>query len=643
MSRSNGVTAQRPTSKSKEVRFHQLANALEEVFFVMDAELTETLYISPAYETIWARTCDSLYRDPRSFIEGVPDADRPMVDECIARVRRGEGPCTVECRLLRPDGETRWVIFKVAPIRDEDGAVYRISGVALDITERRRTEERLRETEQRFRVLCETSFDAIVVSVDGLVRDANQGCARMFGYEFEDVLGRSLLDFVADESLENVRARVLNGIEGTYEFSGKRKDGTKILLQATASRHTMDGRLARVTALRDIGRTRSLEDQFRQAQKMEAVGRLAGGVAHDFNNLLTVITTASELLLWDILPHDPRYEDVEGIRKAAEAAAALTRQLLAFSRQQVIQPRLIALEDVVANAGKMLRRVIGEDVQLATRLSTTPLNVMIDPGQVEQVIMNLAVNARDAMPFGGTLTIETFQAKSDDLAELATWDGSPFAALALTDTGTGMDADTRAHIFEPFFTTKELGKGTGLGLATVYGIVEQSGGCIVVDSELGRGSTFSIYLPMVNSAITTQVQESEGGPPGGSETIFVVEDCPAVRSAVRQALERYGYTVIDAVNGKAALSFAATSSVNFDLLVTDIVMPEMNGRELVRHLKLQRPDLRVLFMSGYTDNDILPRGVLEHDMTYLQKPFSPENLARKVRELLDPGPAPICA
>jgi CheY-like chemotaxis protein len=371
---------------------------------------------------------------------------------------------------------------------------------------------------------------------------------------------------------------------------------------------------------------------------MEAVGRLAGGVAHDFNNLLTVIMSYSNLLLQDFGTNDPRRDDLEQVQKAAAAAAALTRQLLAFSRQQVIEPRLLALEDVVAGAAKMLTRVIGEDIELVTILRKEPSTVRIDPGQLEQVIMNLAVNARDAMPTGGRLTIETTQVDLDDTYARMHWPATPgqFAMLAVSDNGVGMDEPTRARIFEPFFTTKEPGKGTGLGLATVYGIVQQSGGFIWVYSEPGSGATFKIYLPLVDQeAGLNEYPATARAGLRGMETVLLAEDASAVRAVVRQTLERHGYTVLEAPNGKAALDLAAKQADRIDLLLTDVVMPEMSGRRLAERFTALRPGVKVLYMSGYTDDAVLRHGVLGPGVAYLQKPFSPDVLAGKVREVLD--------
>jgi two-component system, cell cycle sensor histidine kinase and response regulator CckA len=415
--------------------------------------------------------------------------------------------------------------------------------------------------------------------------------------------------------------------------------------RAVAEKHSRDATVLsqelleqfRITALTDMTERRALENQFRQAQKMEAVGRLAGGVAHDFNNLLTVILSYADMLIEGVAPHDPRADDLGEIRKAAVTAGSLTRQLLAFSRQQVIEPRLLDLNEVVASSEKMLRRLIGEDIDVRTALLPTPLTVMIDPGQLEQVMMNLAVNARDAMPTGGRLTLETESVTLDADYARDHWPAHAgrFAMLAVSDTGSGMDEQTRSHIFEPFFTTKSIGKGTGLGLATVYGIVKQSNGFIWVYSEIDHGTSFKIYLPLLDEAPEQYATKPElTAPRMGTETVLLAEDAEGVRAAARQILERYGYSVLEAPNGTVALRMAENAS-KIDLLLTDVVMPEMSGRELASRFSKLKPNAKVLFMSGYTDDAIIRHGVLRPGTAYLQKPFSPETLARKAREVLD--------
>jgi PAS domain S-box-containing protein len=396
-------------------------------------------------------------------------------------------------------------------------------------------------------------------------------------------------------------------------------------------------RLGAVVVLHDATERVRLEEQFLQAQKMEAVGRLAGGIAHDFNNLLTVIN-GSSFLLQARLPAEERNRALlDQVVKAGERAAALTRQLLAFSRKQVLQPRVLDLNALVADLEKMLRRLIGEDVTLTTVLDPATGRVQADPGQVEQLLMNLAVNARDAMPQGGRLTIQT---GNSDLATSASdthiqVPAGRYVMLAVRDTGIGMDQATKARLFEPFFTTKEVGKGTGLGLATVYGIVKQSGGTIRVQSEPGQGTTFTIYLPRVEAAPVVDNKTTGSAAPRGHETILLVEDEAEVRKLIRLTLQAQGYTVLEATSSEGALDMAQAHPGNIDVLLTDVVMPGLSGRLVAQRLQALRPSLKVIYMSGYTDDATVRHGVLQAEADFLQKPFRPDDLARKVREVLE--------
>jgi signal transduction histidine kinase len=385
---------------------------------------------------------------------------------------------------------------------------------------------------------------------------------------------------------------------------------------------------------------RQSEEQLRQAHKIEAVGRLASGVAHDFNNILTVITGHSELLLRQLDADDPRRKNAEQIEKAAYRAAALTRQLLTFSRKQVIEPRVLKLNAIILNIEKMLRRLIGEDIEFCTVLDSAAGHIKADPGQIEQVIMNLAVNARDAMPNGGKLTVTTANTTLDkkhlnNFPDLCAGD---YVMLAIADTGTGMSEEVKAHLFEPFFTTKPPGKGTGLGLATCFGIVKQNTGHISVHSELGRGTTFKIYFPQVQSALESpRVRIMPTEATGGNETVLLVEDEPVVRELAVATLREKGYTVVEAVNGEEGLRMARQHDGKIDLVLTDVVMPVMGGKEMADALHASHPDTKVLFTSGYTEDAMGHHGVLRPGILFLQKPYMTATLARKVREVLDEG------
>ena len=382
---------------------------------------------------------------------------------------------------------------------------------------------------------------------------------------------------------------------------------------------------------------RKSEEQLRQAQKMEAIGRLSGSVAHDFNNLLSVILSYSDLLLSDLKPIDPLRGDIESIRKAGAKAADLTRQLLAFSRQQVLAPRVVDLNSVLIDSEKMLRRLLGEDIEVVAHYGRTLSRVKVDPGQIDQVLLNLVINARDAMPSGGKLTIETKEVELDDSYTSQHFGVArgPHVMLAVSDTGIGMDPQTQARIFEPFFTTKDIGKGTGLGLSTVFGIVKQSGGHIWVYSEPGGGSTFKIYLPATEAEDNEVPKPIEPATLNGTETILLVEDQDEVRRVAQSILRRYGYHVIEARNAGEALLSCERHPRTIHLLLTDVVMPQLSGRELAERLAAMRPTMKVLYMSGYTENVIVHHGILDSGIAYLQKPIVPELLARRVREVLN--------
>jgi len=388
---------------------------------------------------------------------------------------------------------------------------------------------------------------------------------------------------------------------------------------------------------------RRSEEQLRQAQKVEAIGRLAGGISHDFNNLLTAINGYSELLLGRLPAEDPIRKDIMEIRKAGERATSLTRQLLAFSRKQILDTRVLSVNAIVADFERMLKRLIGEDIDLSTNLRPDLGRIKADPGQLEQVLMNLVVNARDAMPGGGKLTMETSNVDLDDSYSAAHVGVRPgrYVMLAVSDTGCGMDKEVQSHLFEPFFTTKEPGRGTGLGLSTVYGIVKQSGGNVWVYSEPGAGTTFKVYLPRVEAAQDGASREKPVSmAPGGSETILLAEDEQVVRELTRRILESNGYAVLEAHHGPQALEICERHRGVIHLMVTDVVMPKMSGRELAQKLAVLRPEMKVLYLSGYTDTAIVRHGVLEAGTAFLQKPFTPNSLARKVREVLDEEKAP---
>jgi two-component system cell cycle sensor histidine kinase/response regulator CckA len=508
-------------------------------------------------------------------------------------------------------------------------------------------ESALRMSERRFRALVEESWDAVALfGSDGSILYGSPATTRLLGYDLSEFVGRNAMELIHPDD----RAAVLVSLQEAMVAPRARvhvaarvrhKNGSWRYLEGVFTNLLDDPSVAAiVNNYRDVTDRRILEEQVMLSQKMEAIGRLAGGVAHDFNNILTAIGGYTDLLLADLPPDDHRRHDVEEIYQAAQRAAGLTHQLLAFSRRQVLQPKVINLNSLVPDIEKMLRRLIGEDILFATVPHPHLGNVRADPGQLEQVIVNLAVNARDAMPDGGRLTIETRNVELDAeyAADHPTVKPGRYVMLAVTDSGVGMDEETRSRIFEPFFTTKVRGKGTGLGLATVYGIVQQTGGHIWPYSEPGRGTTMRVYLPRVDAPTDPIEHPSDAAPDTlrGSETILVVEDEAPVRAVTRQLLERNGYTVLEAPDGPAALALVdgAAGSRHIDLLLTDVIMPGMSGRELADKLKARRPNVRVLFMSGYTGDAVVRHGMLEPGLAYLEKPFRPPVLLKKVRGVL---------
>src|SRR6266566_3119134 len=531
--------------------------------------------------------------------------------------------------------------------------------IGMDVSDRRRAEERYRAfIAQSSEGVSRLEIDPPVPTtlseeeqIDRLyagarIAECNDAMARMYGYnEARDLVETRLADLhnVSDPiNREQIRAFIRAGYRvSDSETREHDRDGRPRVFLNNVVGFVEDGHLVRVWGTqRDVTEQRQLEEQFRQSQKMEAVGQLAGGIAHDFNNLLTAILGNTQLLLRDLPPGDAKRGDVEEIRKASERAASLTRQLLAYSRRQMLQPEVLDLNGVVAEMDRMLRRLIGEHIALVTVLAPELGRVRADPNQLEQVIVNLAVNARDAMPDGGKLTIETANVELDATyaqAHLGSVPGS-YAMVAVTDTGVGMDATVRAHLFEPFFTTKEVGKGTGLGLATVYGIVKQSDGYISVYSEVGRGTSFKIYLPRIDTPAPIPASPAKDRPDRGTETILVVEDEPAVLSLSRRALEAQGYVVLAASDASDAMRVVERHGGTIHLLLTDVVMPGLSGRELADRLATRRPGIRVLYMSGYPGDAVVQHGALPHGSAFLQKPFSPDGLARKVRDVLDANP-----
>jgi len=526
----------------------------------------------------------------------------------------------------------------ISPLLDARGHLTSRVVTMHDVTESKRAEVALRESEERYKRLSEVTQEGIALHDNGVLLDTNAAAERIFGFGAAELIGKDVIDLVfAPEDRDLVRSMVAEGREKPYEVMGQRKDGTVFPLAMNARQVQYDGRTLRVVSLRDITERKRLEQELVQAKKMEAIGRLAGGVAHDFNNLLTVISGYAEFILDALDPEDRLRHDVEQICRASESAASLIGQLLAFSRRQILEMQVLNLNDVLAGMGQMLHRIIGEDIHLEVRLASDLPSVRADPGQIEQVVVNLAVNARDAMPTGGTLTIETDRATFAGPCAARHGEIKPgsYLLLAVSDTGHGLTPEAQEHLFEPFFTTKTMGRGTGLGLSTVYGIVKQSGGYIHVYSEPDEGATFKIYLPQVDEEPESPPADGSDELQGGTETILVVEDQREVRRMAVRMLQRLGYAVLEASDGAAALRLLSDGADQVHLVLTDVVMPGVSGQELVDRLRNAGKDFQVIFMSGYTDDVIVHRGVLEPSNDFIEKPFSMYQLSAKVRQVLD--------
>jgi two-component system cell cycle sensor histidine kinase/response regulator CckA len=628
----------------REELFHLISENAADMIAVVDMD-GKRLFNSLSYQRTLGYTPEELQLSS-GFDQIHPD-DREKVRKAAERAKElGIGE-TLEYRIRHKDGT--WVALESTSsvIRDARGEPEKLIIVNRNITERKHAEEALRRSESDFRsVVQDAPYGIYRASVTGRLLQVNPALVKMLGYNNEtELLKKDLATEIFAHAGEYQRmAELLSHAEEIkdFEMEWNKRDGTGITVRCSGRRIKGESGLSGYFEVfaEDVTEKRVLEKQLRMAQKMEAIGRLSGGIAHDFNNLLGVIIGYSRVLKKSLGAEHPLCEHAVEIEKAGQRAASLTKQLLAFSRQQVMTPAILNLNALASDMEKMLPRLLGEDVEVSLALEPELDSVKVDQSQIEQVIMNLAVNARDAMPDGGKLKIETANVMLDH-AYTRNHPGSragDYVLLSVTDTGSGMDAGTLAHIFEPFFTTKERGKGTGLGLATVYGIVKQSNGYIWVDSAPGKGSSFHIYLPRYEGAAHAEEQKKESAEKlRGSETVLLVEDAEPLRKLAHSYLESSGFKVLTAGSGEEALQVAANFPGTFDLLLTDVVMPGMNGRVLAEHLMPRQPGMRVLYMSGYTDSFIAGHGVLEPGTHLLHKPFTEEVLIRKAREVLDAG------
>jgi len=628
----------------REELFHLISENAADMIAVVDLE-GRRIFNSSSYHKILGYSPEELQES--SGFEQIHPEDRERVKEAAKEARQTGAGTILEYRFRHKNGD--WMVLEsvASVIRNEKGEPEKLVIVNRDITERKKAQEALSRSEASFRSLVEGAPHGIYrATVSGQFLEVNPALQKMLGYEsVQDLFKADLATQVFRHSADYERMNELLAVSKVMkdiELEWKRLNGEPIVVRCSGHHvDVKDGGPGYFEVFaEDVTEKRTLERQLRMAQKMEAIGRLSGGISHDFNNLLGVIIGYSGVLKKSLDKSQPTYEYATEIEKAGQRAASLTRQLLAFSRQQVLSPSVLSLNSLVTDMEKMLPRLLGEDINVSLSLDPELGNVKADQSQIEQVIMNLAVNARDAMPSGGKLHIQTANMEMDH-AFTRDRPGSKvgsYVMLAITDSGTGMSPETIAHIFEPFFTTKKVGEGTGLGLATVYGVVKQSNGYIWVDSAPDKGSSFQIYLPRHSdteqvSLAKPEVQSREK--PQGSGMILLVEDADPLRKLAQAFLESNGFRVLSAPSGEAALEIAVRHPGNLDLLLTDVVMPGMNGRVLAEQLSMRQPGLKVLFMSGYTDSFIAGHGVLQEGTNLLHKPFTEEILVSKVREVLD--------
>lgn len=626
------------------VDLHHLRAAIEasgEVIFMTDREGTIT-FVNPRFVEVYGyQPAEVIGRVTPRILKGGQTAPEEYVG--LWQSLLNKQVVTREFVNRTKDGRLLQIESSANPILSETGELVGFLAVQRDVTARTQMESALRESEARYRLLAEAAQDNIYILNRELIFEyVNMATARTLGLSVDDVIGKRLDQLLPPAVVDLARPKLTQVFETNQPYHDEDlvplSSGDVWMSTWRVPIARGGGKTEAILGVsRDVTKHKRLEAQYVQAQKMEAIGRLAGGVAHDFNNLLTAILGYAGLLLEEFGADDPRQADVQEIIKAGQSAASLTRQLLAFSRRQVLQPAVLSLNDVVRDCQKMLGRMIGEDVAIVLDLAADLEAVMADPGQLEQVMMNLAVNARDAMPHGGRLTIKTENVEIDQSqGHIRGISSGRYVLLAMTDTGSGISPEVRAHLFEPFFTTKGPGKGTGLGLATVYGIVEQSHGCIWADSEPARGATFTILLPPIQPTVKPVHQQAPTEPESlaGSETILLVEDHADVRDLVCRTLQRFGYRVLTADSAEAAPDLCKREGNTVDLLITDVVLPGLSGPALADQLKAQWPQLRTLLISGYTDS-IVRCEIVDGRRLFLQKPFTPEALARKVRMVLN--------
>jgi len=628
--------------RETEQRLRLMANNMKEMVLAYDME-RNLIFANPAVETLTGYRTEELGNG--GFVNWIHPDDQARMLPHWEKLFQGRAFVDEEYRLVTRNGRTKWASATWGPIRDEAGGQIGVQGSERDISDRKLADVALRESERRFRGLLEhVQLAAAIFDIYGNFAFVNDYALAITGWTREELMGRHGAKLLPPDERERIRqlaGTLLQTGEPSHWFAETpilTKDGKLRRLQVNSVvLRDSAGKVAAVASLgADVTEHRALQEQYLQSQKLESLGTLAGGVAHDFNNLLTVINGYSDILLRSLDEQDTARPEIDEIRKAGARAAELTQQLLAFSRRQIAQPRAMDLNRMIEESDSMFRTLLGEDIEVLVNLGKPLGRVLADPGQMHRVIMNLLANARDAMPAGGKLIIETMNVdiSKGDLAERPELTPGRCVLLIVRDTGIGMDEPTRVHLFEPFFTTKGPGKGTGLGLPTVYGIVKQSGGWITVCSEVGKGATFKIYLPCIDTEPAAEERPAAAAESSNSETVLVVEDQDAVRRLTTSVLKSLGYRVLSAADGDEALALEALHEGPIDLVLTDVVLPGMTGKQLAERLKALRPAARVLYTSGYPRDVIADRGVVDRDVAYIAKPYSPKELAAKVREVL---------
>jgi PAS domain S-box-containing protein len=626
--------------RESEEKFRQMAENTDDVVWMSSLDLKVVHYVSPAYEKVWGRSVDSLYAQPDDWQLAILPEERHLVRAAFSSLVANQTSTSLEYRITRPDGSVRWIHDRGYPVLDDHGQVIRLAGIATDVTERRNAEE---ERLWLTAAMDQAAESIVITDLAGSIQYVNPAFERITGYSRREAIGQNTRLLKSgqhdDAFFQKMWETVTRGEVWHGHFINRRKNGTLFEEDVTISPvRDPVGKVVNYMAIKlDVTREVELENRYRQSQKLEAIGQLAGGVAHDFNNILTSMLMQIELARMDGGLPEGVGANLKQIYDDASRAASLTRQLLLFSRRQIMQSRDLDLNDVINNLAKMLQRIIGEDVHLQLHLHPTPLLTHADPGMLDQVAMNLAVNARDAMPQGGRLVIGSSElVVNPELAQQQP-DAVPgrYVCLSVSDNGSGIPPEILPRIFEPFFTTKEVGRGTGLGLATVFGIVKQHRGWITVDSAPGAGTTFKVFLPALQRGVL-EVAETVAKPPGGTETILFAEDDVAVRKSTVTILRQRGYQVLDAASGPEALKLWSQKRDAIALLFTDLVMPGgITGRQLATQLQTEKPGLKVIYASGYSA-DIAGREIqLQSGENFIQKPVHPDELLKIIRECLD--------